>query len=91
MQSAEPDRRNTRQISRSTERAGDATNRNNNLTLQLPELTVGRVPIYESTFCLCGNKHFNLSEGVRGTEQLLDGETAEQRGEGRELISSNHV
>ena len=78
MQSAEPDQPQEHEADFTVrgERASDATNRNNNLTLQLPEPAVGRVPIYESTFCLCGNKHFNLSEGVRGTEQLLDGETA---------------
>ena len=67
MQSAESDRRNTRQISRSveSERSVDATDRNNNLTPCSPEFPEPVVPIYESTFCLCGNKHFNLRERER--------------------------
>ena len=42
-----------------------------------PEFPEPVVPIYESTFCLCGNKHFNLRERDQEQEQLLGGETAE--------------
>ena len=88
MQSAESDRRNTRQISRSveSERSVDATDRNNNLTPCSPEFPEPVVPIYESTFCLCGNKHFNLREG--------EGSCSMGKRQSRrvgELISSNHV
>ena len=59
------------------ERSVDATDRNNNLTPCSPEFPKPVVPIYESTFCLCGNKHFNLRERDQEQEQLLGGETAE--------------
>ena len=58
------------------ERSEDATDRNNNLTPCSPEFPEPVVPIYESTFCLCGNKHFNLREG-EGQSSCSVGETAE--------------